>query len=83
MNTNSIKKQEVFIYVEDFDRSSINKKWKDQKYNPGFGGTIFQQLRLISELQENYKNFLLYMAYLFSKYWTCCMRWVLESKGCD
>ncbi len=58
MNTNSIKKQEVFIYVEDFDRSSINKKWKDQKYNPGFGGTIFQQLRLISELQENYKNFL-------------------------
>tara|TARA_B100000242_G_scaffold274250_1_gene228432 strand:- start:2090 stop:3394 length:1305 start_codon:yes stop_codon:yes gene_type:complete len=58
MYINSSQKQNVLIYVEDFEHYSIDKKWNDQKYNVGFGGTTFQQLRLISELQGTYKNFL-------------------------
>ena len=58
MYANLSQKQNVFIYIEDFEHYSIDKKWKDQKYNFGVGGTTFNQLRLISELQNNYKNFL-------------------------
>ena len=43
-------------YENHFKEYAIKDIWIDQKYNPGIGGTEFQQLRLISELQERYKQ---------------------------
>ena len=54
----SNKKQKVYIYLDHFEKYAIEEIWIDQKYNPGIGGTEFQLLRLLSELQERYNNFL-------------------------
>jgi len=43
----------VFVYVESLGEVQSIKYAFSKRYNPGIGGTTFQQLRLFHELQQN------------------------------
>jgi len=43
----------VFVYVESLGEVQAIKYAFAKRYNPGIGGTTFQQLRLFNELQQN------------------------------
>lgn len=58
INISSIDKQKVYIYLDHFQEYNIQKIWNNQHYNPGIGGTEFQQLRLMTELQKRYEHLL-------------------------
>ena len=58
INISSIEKQKVYIYLDHFQEYNIQKIWNNQQYNPGIGGTEFQQLRLMTELQKRYEHIL-------------------------